>query len=301
MNNIWKSHLALFSANFLYGLNYVIVKGIIPEYITPEALVFLRIIPTTILFWFAGIFVNQKISDSKDYWNILFSGFFGVFINNYLFIKGLNYSSPIDASIIMTTNPILVMIVAAIVLSERMSAIKIGGIIIGIVGALMLIAGKGFMGFKGQYLSGDLMLLANSVSFAVYFAFARPLMRKYDAVVVLKWIFLVGAIFYFPVGFGKLFSTHWNVMPGKIIFSISYVVVFTTFLTYFLINYSLKYLKSTTVSIYIYIQPIVAAIVAIITGMDRISILNISASLLVFLGVYLVSIVNHKKMEIKSP
>ncbi len=293
MNN-WKSHLALFAANFLYGINYVIAKGIMPIYLNPLSLVFLRVIPSMILFWLLGLFIKTEKIEKKDYLYLLLAGFFGVFLNQFLFISGLNLSSPIDAAIIMTSNPIMVLIVAAIILHESISAMRLGGIVIGAFGALLLIIGEGFGGFAKDHMYGDTLILLNSVSFALYMVFARPLMQKYNAVHVLKWTFLFGGIMYFPFGVKPFLAVRWEIMPIHIIVAIIFVIFGTTFLTYLLINYSLRNLKSTTVSIYIYIQPVIAAITAIIAGADKLTWINISASLLVFAGVYMVSMVNAK-------
>jgi drug/metabolite transporter (DMT)-like permease len=289
MTNNLKAHIAIFLANFFYGLNYVIVKSIMPLYISPIALTFLRIMPVTILFWIVGAFNNNKITDKKDFKNLFFASIFGVFLNMFLFIKGLNFSTPIDAAIIMTTNPILVLVVAAIVLHEKISILKIIGIIAGAAGALILVGGKGVLGFNQNTISGDLLLLANSVSFAIYLAIARPLMIKYDSITVLKWVFLFGSIMFFPVGFNEFKHVQWHAMGSFVFLTLGYIIFVTTFLTYLLINYSLKFLRSTTVSIYIYIQPVISAIFAVLIGMDKFTILNITASSLVFTGVYLVS------------
>jgi drug/metabolite transporter (DMT)-like permease len=187
-------------------------------------------------------------------------------------------------------------------LHERISTIKLLGIIIGAAGALILIGGKGIIGFNHQKLVGDLMLLANSVSYAIYLAIVRPLMQKYNAFTVSKWLFLFGGILFFPVGYNELISTHWHLMPASIVWALIYIVIGTTFITYLLINYALKSQKTTTISIYIYIQPVVAAIIATIIGMDRITILSVLASILVFAGVYLVSRENealHNRQKIK--
>ena len=295
-----RPHLALLLANVLYGINYVIAKGVMPTYITPYALTLLRILPATILFWIVGYWVKQEVTNKKDYINLFFAGLLGVFLNQFMFISGLNLSTPINAAIMMTTNPIMVMVVAAIVLKDKISVLKVIGIILGAAGAIILIAGTGFKGFGHAHLTGDLLLLGNSISFALYMAFARPLMQKYHAFVVLKWMFLFGAILYFPIGITPLLSTHWNLIPLKGILALIYIVIGTTFMTYLLINYALKHLKSTTVSIYIYTQPVVAAVTASITGADKLTLLNITASILVFVGVYMVSHVNRTEIK-KSP
>ena len=291
-----KPHIALFLANFFYGLNYVIVKSVMPVYISPIALTFLRIMPVTILFWIVGFMKESQTIDKKDFKNLFYASIFGVFLNMFLFIKGLNFSTPIDAAIIMTTNPILMLVVAAIALNERISFLKIVGIIAGAAGALILVGGKGILGFNQNTISGDLMLLANSVSFAIYLAIARPLMQKYDSITVLKWVFLFGSIMFFPIGFPEFKNVQWHAMGSFVILTLTYIIFVTTFLTYLLINYSLKFLKSTTVSIYIYIQPVVAAAFAVLIGMDKFTVLNITASSLVFTGVYLVSHEGSRKL-----
>jgi drug/metabolite transporter (DMT)-like permease len=289
VNNNIKAHSALLLANILYGINYVVAKTIMPMYITPEALIFLRVVPSAILFWIIGFIISHEPHEKPDYKHLFLAAFFGVFLNQFLFIKGLSYSSPIDAAIIITSNPILVLIVAAIILKERITNLKIIGIVLGAGGALFLVGGNGIINFKSDHLWGNILLLINSISFAVYMVFAKPLMQKYPAVHVLKWIFLFGALLYIPFGFQSFLQVNWKAMTFPAIGAITYIVLATTVLTYFLINYSLKHLRPTTVSIYIYVQPVVTTITAVIVGMDALGWLNITASVMVFSGVYLVS------------
>jgi drug/metabolite transporter (DMT)-like permease len=299
MNNLLKAHLALFMANLFYGINYVITKGVMPTYISPTALTFLRIMPSTLMFWLLCHFYYKEKVDKKDIPRLIVAGFLGVFINQLMFIKGLSYSSPIDAAIIMTTNPILVLILSAIFLKETITKTKATGVLLGAAGALILILGKGFKGFNADSITGDILLLLNSFSFALYLIVSKPLMEKYTATVVLKWAFLFGAIGFFPIGIMPFSATNWENITLPVSMSFIYIVFFTTFLTYLLINYSLKHVKSTTVSMYIYTQPVVAGIVATLIGMDKPSVINVTASFLVFAGVYMVSGVNkHVKAKI---
>jgi drug/metabolite transporter (DMT)-like permease len=289
MRNNYKSHLALILANFFYGINYIIVKSIMPEFISPVALTFLRIIPTSILFLIIGFTLKAKITDKKDVKYLFLAGLFGVFLSQFLFLKGLNYSSPIDASILVTTTPILVLIVSIFVVNEKITSTKIIGILAGAMGAILLIGGKGLIRFDRQNLFGDLLLIFNSVTFAIYLAFARSLMLKYNTIAVLKWVFLFGAVLFFPFGIREFLEIQWKVMSFHVIAGILYIILITTFLTYFLMNFALKKLRSTVVSIYLYTQPVIAAITAIIFGVDKPTLINMSACSLVFVGVYLVS------------
>jgi drug/metabolite transporter (DMT)-like permease len=288
MNSRWKPHLALIIANTLYALSYVVAKGVMPVFIMPLALTFLRILPSTILFWIAGTMVQKEVINKEDYPKFLLSGFFGIFLSQYIFIAGLNLSSPIDAAIIMTTNPVIVLLVALAMRHETISKSKMYGVITGAFGAMILVLSKGFSGFDKGHLAGNVILMLNSVSFGFYMIFVGPLMKKYHSITVLKWIFLIGAVMYLPVGVSDFSKVQWsNVSPG-IIASLVYIVVGTTFITYLLINYALRTLKATTVSMYTYIQPVITTILASIIGMDKLTLVHIIAALLVFLGVYLV-------------
>jgi drug/metabolite transporter (DMT)-like permease len=289
MRNNYKSHLALIMANFFYGINYIIVKSIMPEFLSPVALTFLRIIPSSILFLVVGLTLKEKITDKKDFKYLFLAGVFGVFLSQFLFVKGLNYSSPIDASILITTTPILVLIVSVFAVKERVTATKITGILAGAFGAILLVGGKGIIEFNRQNLFGDLLLLLNSVAFAIYLAFARSLMLKYNTIVVLKWVFLFGAILYFPFGIREFLEIQWKVMPIHVIVGLLYIILITTFLNYFLMNFALKKLRSTVVSIYLYTQPVIAAVTSIIFGVDKPTLISMSSCALVFIGVYLVS------------
>jgi drug/metabolite transporter (DMT)-like permease len=289
MNSNWKAHLALILTNFFYGINYIIVKSVMPDYVSPVALTFLRIVPSSVLFILAGLMVKEKITDKRDFKYLFLAGFLGVFLSQFLFIKGLNYSSPIDASILVTTTPILVMIVSVFAVKEKISTIKIIGILTGASGALLLVGGKGLIEFNRQNLFGDMLLLFNSVAFAIYLAVARPLMIKYNTIVVMKWVFVFGAILYIPFGIHGFIDIQWSKMPLKVVAGISYIILIATFLNYFLMNAALKKLRSTVVSIYLYTQPVIASITAIVFGVDKPTLINMSACSLVFVGVYLVS------------
>ncbi|HOT13791.1 MAG TPA: EamA family transporter [Bacteroidales bacterium] len=286
----FKAHLALFAGNFLYGVNYVIAKKTM-GYISPEAVIFLRILPSTMLFWaIAFITRNSMVNGRPEYKNLFIAGLLGVFLNQFLFIKGLSLSSPIDSAIIITSNPVFVLVMAALILKEKVTKLKVSGIIIGASGALLLAGSKGLVAYNPEHLTGDILLLVNSASFAIYMMYAKPLMQKYDSVFVLKWTFLFGSLLYLPFGIKPMLAVQWSQLPMSIYAALFYIVICTTVLTYFLINYGIRHLSPTTVSIYIYIQPVVSVVMAFLTGTDTLNWINISAGLLVCFGVYLVSI-----------
>ncbi len=290
MSKIIKSHTAIVGANLIYGVNYVIAKGIMPDYVKPFGLVLMRLIGATLLFWMFSMFMPKERVKRKDIWYMVLCAFFGVVLNQLLFLAGLNYTTPIDSSIIMTANPILVLVVAAIILKERITSRKILGIIFGASGALWLILYSGKADFTSENFIGNIMIFLNALSYGIYLVLIKPMMMKYKPVTVMKWVFLSGLFFVTPVSYGQVTEVVWTSIPMSIILSIAFVIIATTFLAYLLNIYALQHVRPTTVSIYIYSQPVIASVVAIILGQDSISAVKIMATLLVFTGVYLVSI-----------
>ena len=260
-----------------------------PDYIQPFGLTMLRVFGAIFLFWTLSFFYKNEKIEKKDFFRLALCGLFGVAINQLMFLKGLDYTNPIDASIIMTVNPILVLIIASFLINEKITFLKILGIIVGAAGALTLILFSGKASFSSNTFLGNLMMLVNASSYAVYLVIAKPLMLKYKPITVIKWVFLFGSFVIIPVGFKEFGEIVWTEIPVNIYLSILYLIVFTTFFAYLLNIYGLKILNSSTVSIYIYSQPILAAIVAIILGKDSLDFIKILSTILVFIGVFLVS------------
>lgn len=290
-----RPHFALFIANLIYGINYSVAKDVMPGYIEPFGFILCRAIGAGLLFWlFHRIFYNEKI-ERKDFGRLIICGFFGVAANQMLFFKGLNITTPINAAIIMTTNPVLVLLMASVILKELISLTKITGIILGLAGAIILILFKGDLKISSETLPGDLMVLANAACYGVYLVLVKPLMHKYKPLTVIKWVFLFGFIFILPFGFGEFRAIEWSEMPLKIWMEVAFVVIGTTFFAYFLNIYALKKVTASVVSIYIYFQPVLAAVVALLMGKDSLDIIKITAAFLIFTGVYLVSKKNRHK------
>jgi drug/metabolite transporter (DMT)-like permease len=285
-----KAHLAILGANLIYGGNYSIAKLVMPQYILPMGFIFLRVISGVFLFWLTQkIAIKEKIK-KEDVGLLAICGLFGVAINQLLFFKGLNLTSPINAGIIMTSNPIMVLLIASFILKERLSKNKIFGVLLGIVGACILILFNGKLQISEDTIWGDLMVLGNSLSYGVYLVLVKPLMTKYHPITVLKWVFTFGLVFVIPFGVEEFAQIDWVLMPNHILWAVFYVVIFTTFLTYLLNNYALKNVSPAVVSAYIYTQPILATMIAIMMKQDSLDFIKIISSALIFVGVYLVSI-----------
>lgn len=282
-------HSALFLVALIYGANYTIAKIALGVYLEPFGFILFRIIGATILFWVFSLFtINEPIKNRNDFYLLAASALFGVALNQMLFFKGLNLTNPINGSIIMTTSPIMVMLVAYILGRERLSLLKVLGVILGGLGAYLLLTKDG-VSFEGGTFLGDLFILCNGTSYAVYLVIVKPLMAKYNAITVIKWIFLFGIVFTFPFGIGQLSEVNWTVIPWEGWSSIFYVIIASTFIVYLLNVWSLKFVNSSVVGIYIYLQPIISTLIAVSFRGDVLELTTVLYSLLIMSGVYLVS------------
>ena len=286
-------HLALFGANFIYGVNYTVAKDVMPDYILPFGFIFIRAIGATVLFWLLSLVIgNREVPEKKDILRIVLCGLFGVAVNQLLFFKGLSITNPLNAAIIMTTNPILVLLISAVVLKERISWLKSGGILLGLTGALSLILfknGWSSLRFDSGTISGDVLIFINALSYGVYLVLVKPLMTRYQPLTVIKYVFLFGFLMVVPFGWKEFTQVDWENMPGTIWGETAFVVIGTTFFAYLLNIYALKNVSPSIVSIYIYSQPLLAGIVAISLGKDQLDVVKVVATVLIFTGVYLVS------------
>ncbi len=290
MSKTLQAHLALLLVNLIYGANFSIAKEVMPAYVQPFAFVLMRVSGALILFWIIGTFFIKEKIDKKDLPRIALLALCGVACNQLLFLKGLSLTSPINASIIMISNPIIVLIIAAVALKEKISTGKIFGIGFGVAGAaIMLLYNKNFS-FGSETISGDIMILLNSISWACYVVLVKPLMKKYNTFTVVKWVFLFGFIYVLPFGFKEFTKIGWATMPTSVWRDILFVVIATTFFAYVLNTYALRALSPAVVSVYIYLQPFFASLIAIYYyHNDMLDLRKITSAVLIVFGVYLVS------------
>ena len=284
-----KAHAALFAANLIYGLNYSVAKDVMPEYIQPFGFILLRVLGASLLFWFFHSLLSNEKIDKKDWPRIALCGLFGVAMNQLLFFAGLNITTPINAAIIMTSNPILVIIAASIILHEVITKQKILGLSLGVIGALLIIIFKADFSFDSTTWPRDVMILMNAASYGVYLVIVKPLMTKYQPLTIIKWVFTFGLLYVIPFGFYDFMAIEWSSFTTTIWLETAFVVICTTFFAYLLNIFALKKLQPSTVSTYIYTQPVLASFFAIIMGKDELSLVKIVGAVLIFTGVYIVS------------
>ncbi len=286
MKQSYRVHAALLTVALIYGANYSIAKTVTPEFILPFGVIVLRVVGATILFWF--IAPKERIENKKDLAYLALCSLFGVAINQLCFFKGLSLTVPVNASVIMTIVPIMVLLATTFLLKERLTQIKLLGIFLGFVGAVMLVTGGGFS-FSGDTFLGDIFILINALAYGVYLVIAKPMLDKYKPLTVVKWIFTFGCLFVVPMGYPELRLVEWGMLPSYTYVALAYIIVFTTCLTYLLNAFALKKVSPNIVGYYIYLQPIIATTIAIIFRGDTLTIPTIVFSCLIFLGVYLVS------------
>lgn len=257
------AHLALVAVNLIYGMNYVIAKDIMPAHLSPNALIWVRVLGATVLFWSVNVFYRERVA-LRDMAYMGMCALFGVTLNQLFFFNGLNLTSPINASIIMTSNPILATILGAIILKERLASWRIFGVFLGAAAALVMITSGKEQAFGSSSIQGDLYVLINSLTYALYLVLAKPLMLKYKPITVITWVFTFGIVFisFWPPVWSEMALVQWNTIPGYVYAEIFFVIFAVTFLTYLFNIFALKYVSPTVSSTYIYSQPVFAAFFA---------------------------------------
>jgi drug/metabolite transporter (DMT)-like permease len=296
IKNTTKAHLALLGANVIYGANFIIVKGIMPDKISPTAVVFIRLACCTFLFWLIKfLFVKEQIK-SRDLLRLALCGLLGAAANQLLFFHGINLTSPIDASIIMTITPVIVLIFSLFILKESITKPKIIGISVGGVGAILLIL-YGNKAVGTSSFLGNLFVFLNACSYGLYLVVAKTLMKKYHTITVISWVFLFGFIYVFPFGINDVLTTNFEAFTLNTYLVLGFIVLFTTFFAYLFNIYALNYLSPSVNSSYVYLQPAVSFIIVSISAYvflnndyaQDINLIKIVSCLLIVLGVYIIS------------
>ena len=287
-----KGHIAMLGANVCWGLMSPVVKLVFASgLIAPLIMVDFRVAGAALLFWIASIFSPREHVPAGDILRLFGAGMLGILLNQGCFIIGVSLTSPGEASLVTTTMPMWVMLLAWIFLREPITVKKAGGILLGASGALILIFGNGARTSGGSSPAlGDFIVLMAQLSYATYLTIYRNFIRKYSLITLMKWMFLSASIVSLPATFSQILTTDWGSVTLSEWLGIGYVVVFGTFIAYICIMIGQKNLRPTIVGMYNYVQPIVATLTGICLGLDTFNIAKALAVLLIFSGVYLVTI-----------
>lgn len=290
MKGRYSALIALVLVQLFYGVTFTFANDVIDGgHIPPFGFILVRVVCATALFWLFDCFVRSEKIHRRDFPKLIFAAFFGVALNMLSFFKGLQYTTPINGSVIMITVPIIVLILSAIILKEQITKIKILGIGLGLSGALVLSLNGGPPQNGENIALGNFLVFVNAASYSYYIILIKKLTAKYHPYSFIKWLFLFGSIMVLPFGFQELTAVEWGGFTPYIWFSVGFVIVFATFGTYLLNPLALNTLKATTVSTFLYLQPIFAGLFAIAMGSDTMDMTKAFAVILIFIGVYLVS------------
>ena len=280
--------LAATAASTIYGANHTIAKGLMPEVIGPYGFILLRVSGAALLFWSIGsLYPSEKI-ERKDLLLFVLCAIFGMVLNMNMFFKGLELSTPINSSVVITLSPVLLLVLSAIFLKEQITWFKAIGIGLGLAGALVLI----LFGAKSQPNApniplGNVLFIVNAASYSVYLIIVKPLVGKYSSITLMKYLFLFAFIINIPIGLNQLKAVEWLNLEWVEIGRMLFVVIGTTVLTYLFNIFALKQLSPSTIGAFIYLQPVLATVFAISLGADTLTTLRVGAAALIFFGVYL--------------
>ncbi|MEY8722311.1 DMT family transporter [Bacteroides stercorirosoris] len=288
MNKNVQGHIFALTANILWGLMAPIGKSALMEFSALSVTTF-RMVGAAACFWLLSAFCKREHVDHRDMLKIFFASLFALVFNQGVYIFGLSMTSPIDASIVTTTLPIVTMIIAAIYLKEPVTNLKVLGIFVGAMGALILIMSSQTAGGGNSSIIGDLLCLVAQISFSIYLTVFKGLSQKYSPITLNKWMFVYASMCYIPFSYHDVASIQWAEISTAAFVQVGYVVVGGSFLAYIFIMTAQRLMRPTVVSMYNYMQPIVASIAAIIMGLGVFGWEKGAAIALVFLGVYIVT------------
>ena len=294
MNRSTKAHLAVLITNFIFGVNYSVVKLISPAHILPLALNMARVIVAFILFWSLFLIKPSKNPPigikQKDIPRFILCAATGVVFNQVFFLKGLSLTTPIHASLLALIAPIAIVFIAAWMIKESLSLLKIVGLTLGIVGAIILVLGKASTADKDSMLLGYLYVMLNAILYSLFMVWVKPLMQEYNPLHVIRWVFTFGLLMFLPFAAKDLYSTEWHTFSSANWMALTLICVGATFICYLFNVYGIAVLGSSITGIYIYTQPFFAAIIAIIFMGETLNISKVIAATLIFFGVYLVTL-----------
>ncbi len=292
-------HISLLICNIVWGAavpvsKFILAGGIISSTVLADV----RILSGTLLFWLASLALKSERAEKvekKDCWKLFLAAFFSTVLVQLFYMRGISLSSPTEAAVCMATLPIGTVLMSAVHLREKVNARKVGGILLGISGTLFVTL-YGSSIASGGSIPGAVCCLLSQISYGVYLVFFQDIIRKYSPITLMKWKYLFGAVMLLPFSASELFRTQWSAVPPAAWLALAFIIIFSTFISYFLVPFGQKYLQPTTVAMYNYLQPVTASLLAVAASQETFTLMKLLAMLLVCLGVWLVSTSGRQKI-----
>ena len=291
-------HFACFTAYLIFGLNIIVCKDLTSSgAISPIELFTLRSLGAGSLFWIISLFMPKQRVEKSDYVKIFAASVLGFFLTQMFFLMAISRITPMDCSIITSLSPVYTMFIAAYALKEPLTAQKIGGVVLSLCGIIYLILNSVTSSSAVAQTTplGVLLMIGNSLCFSLYLGIFKPTIAKYSVVTFMKWTFLFASLLALPFSAKEIITLDFAALPKQHIAELAFLIICATFITYFLIPVGQKILRPTLVSMYSYVQPIVAIVVSIYVGMDTLSWQKVLAAVTVFAGVAIVSYSRSKR------
>ena len=282
--------LAALGGTTIYALNHTIAKDVMPTYVQGFGFIMIRLIGGTVLFWVVSLFLPKQPIAHTDFKHFFRAAFLGMAVNMLAFFKGLEYSTPINSTVIITNTPIMVFLFSALLLKEQMARYRVIGVLLGFLGALSLILFNQHAPLNSPNIPlGNFLFLVNASAYGLYMIVVKPLSEKYNTIHLLKWLFFIGLLISSPLALPEFLAIDWQQIPLPIWWRIGFVVLGTTFMNYLLMTYAIRYLRATALSVFTYIQPIMGILFALAVGADHMNATKWIAVAFVLVGVYLVT------------
>jgi drug/metabolite transporter (DMT)-like permease len=282
--------MAAIGATVIYGINHTVAKGVMPMHVQPFGFIFLRVGGAALLFWVISFLGPKQKIEKRDWGRLFFCSLLGMSINMLSFFKGLQLSTPINSAVLVTITPIIVVIISALFLREKITLNKGLGIAMGFVGALGLILfGAEIRQDAPNIPLGNSLFILNATAYGTYLVVVKKLIEKYHPFTLMKWLFSIAFIINLPITLPEALEIEWSTMPLWAYGSVAFVVIGTTFLTYLFNIFALTQLKASSVGAFVYMQPLVGILFALFSGMDQLTLIKILAMAFVLIGVYLAS------------
>lgn len=282
--------MAAIGATVIYGINHTVAKGVMPMHVQPFGFIFLRVGGAALLFWVISFLGPKQRIEKRDWGRLFFCSLLGMSINMLSFFKGLQLSTPINSAVLVTITPIIVVIISALFLREKITLNKGLGIAMGFVGALGLILfGAEIRQDAPNIPLGNSLFILNATAYGAYLVVVKKLIEKYHPFTLMKWLFSIAFIINLPITLPEALEIEWSTMPLWAYGSVAFVVIGTTFLTYLFNIFALTQLKASSVGAFVYMQPLVGILFALFSGMDQLTLIKILAMAFVLVGVYLAS------------